>query len=367
TYFTTSNGELHVYASSGQPLVDSRAHQLAYTAAGNVSATMAFPGNFDEITLDGNPVTSSLGGGEIGALLELRDETLPAFQDELDALAAALIEKINAVTNQGTAVPAPQSLTGTASYDPTDAFSGSGTLRIALVDSDGIVDTIVDLDLSAYATNQDLVDAIDAIAGIDAAFDAEGHLRIEATDPDLGIALNEMDSAVGTEGAGASAYFGLNDLFEGTSASTIKVTTDLATDSTRLTTATLSANVGLSAGDVGLGSGDSSIADVLEALMGGDVDFAAAGSLSATSTTFADYAGAIVSDVANQASLAESDAETARLTSENLETSLINRSGVNLDEETAILTALENQYSACSRAFSVINEMFEALLDAVSR
>lgn len=366
TYFTTSSGELHVYTRSGEPLVDSQAHTLAYEAAGNVSATMEYPGGFDEITLDGEAITTKLSGGEIGALLELRDETLPAIQDELDALAATLIDEVNAVTNQGTAVPAASTLTGTTSLTSTDSLSATGTMRIALVDSDGVVDTVVDLDLSTYSTVGDLVSAIDGIAGISASLDTEGRLVVSSDDSSLGVAVNEMDSAVGTAGAGISSCFGLNSLFTGTSADTIRVRSDLAADSTLLATGTLSSDSTLAAGDTGIASGDGSIAEALEDLFGQSVDFAAAGSLGDTSATLADYASSIVSDVATKASAAISEAETADLVAENLSTSLTNESGVNLDEETARLAALENQYAACSQMFATINEMFEVLLDAVS-
>ncbi|WP_316978218.1 flagellar hook-associated protein FlgK [Shumkonia mesophila] len=365
-YFTTSSGELHVYTQSGEPLVDSQAHTLAYEAAGNVSATMEYPSGFDEITLDGQAVTTKLSGGEIGALLELRDETLPAIQDELDALAATLVEEVNAVTNQGTAVPAAGTLTGTTSRASADSLSGTGTMRIALVDSDGVVDTVVDLDLSTYSTVGDLVSAIDAIDGVSASLDAEGRLVVSSDDSSLGVAINEMDSAAGTAGTGISSYFGLNSLFTGTSADTIRVRSDLAADSTLLATGTLSSDSTLAAGDTGIASGDGSIAEALEDLFGQSVDFAAAGSLGDTSATLADYASSIVSDVATKASTATSEAETADLVAENLSTSLSNESGVNLDEETARLAALENQYAACSQMFEIISEMFETLLDAVS-
>lgn len=366
TYFTTSSGELHVFTRSGEPLVDSQVHTLAYEASGNVSATMEYPGGFDEITLDGEAITTKLSGGEIGALLELRDETLPAIQDELDALAATLIEEVNAVTNQGTAVPAIGTLTGTTAVASTDVLSATGTMRLALVDADGVVDTVVDLNLSSYSTAGDLVSAIDAIAGIGASLDTEGHLVIASDDSSLGVAINQMDSAVGASGPGISAYFGLNSLFSGTSADTIRVRSDLAADSTLLATGTLSADSALAAGDTGVAAGDGSIAEALEDLFGESVDFAAAGSLGDTSATLADYASIIVSDVATKASTATGEAETAALVAENLSTSLSNESGVNLDEETARLAALENQYAACSQIFEIISEMFETLLDAVS-
>lgn len=366
TYFTTSTGELHVYTRSGEPLVDSQVHTLAYEAAGNVSATMEYPGGFDEITLDGEAITTKLSGGEIGALLELRDETLPAIQDELDSLAATLIEEVNAVTNQGTAVPAAGTLTGTTSLSSTDALSATGTMRIALVDSDGVVSALTDLDLSTYTTVGDLVSSIDAVAGISASLDAEGRLVVSADDSTLGVAINEMDSAVSASGPGISAYFGLNNLFSGTSADTVRVRSNLAADSTLLAMGTLSADSALAAGDTGIASGDGSIAEALEDLLGESVDFPAAGSLGDTSATLADYASNIVSDIATKASTATSEAETADLVAENLSTRLSNESGVNLDEEAARLAALENQYAACSQIFEIISEMFETLLDAVS-
>lgn len=366
SYFVTSTGEMHVYTTSGQPLVDSRAHTLEYEAVGSVSAVTTYPGGFDEITIDGKSVTGSLRGGEIGALIELRDETLPAIQDELDALAVTLIEQMNAVSNLGTANPAPQELTGTVSLSATDTLSATGTMRIALLDADGVMDTLVDLDLSTYSTVGGLVSAIDGIAGVTASLDAEGRLTISSDDASLGVASNQMDSAVGSGNVGVSSYFGLNDLFTGTSAADIAVRSDLADDSTLMPTATLSADSALAAGDPGIAAGDASIATALEGVLAGSLDLPAAGSLSQTTTTLADYASGIVSDVATKSSLASSNAETAALVAEDLSANLTNQSGVNLDEETAALSALENQYAACSQIFAILNEMFESLLDAVA-
>jgi flagellar hook-associated protein 1 FlgK len=238
-------------------------------------------------------------------------------------------------------------------------------MRIALVDSDGVVDTVVDLDLSSYSTVGDLVAAIDAVDGVGASLDAEGRLVISSDDSSLGVAVNEMDSAVGAAGQGVSAYLGLNGLFTGTSADTIRVRSDLAANSTLLSTATLSSDAALAAGDTGIASGDGSIAEALEALFRDTVDFDA-GTLGATKATLSEYASGLVSDIATKSSTATSEAETAALVADNLSTSLSNESGVNLDEETARLAALENQYAACSQVFEIIYEMFDTLLEVVS-
>ena len=74
---------------------------ISYVAAGGVTSATVF----NAITVDGKDITASITSGEIGALIDQRDNLLPAAQDELDELAAKLIDAINAVHNQGTSLP----------------------------------------------------------------------------------------------------------------------------------------------------------------------------------------------------------------------------------------------------------------------
>jgi len=362
SYFETSNGEMHVYTSTGIPLVDSMAHTVEYSALGTVTADTVST-DFDTFTVDGRTLTFS--GGELGALVDLRDETLPTIQEELDELAVELMDELNAIHNQGTALPAAGTLTGTTSVTPTDPMTATGYMRIALVDEDGVVSDYVDLDLSTYGTYDDLATAIDSITGISASFDADGHLVVSSDNAALGVSINEMDSAVGADNEGVSAFFGLNDLFTGTSASDIRIRSDISSDYNLLSIATLSSDAALAVGDTGLAAGDGSIAEALESVLSSAVDFTAAGNLSGTSTTLSEYASNILSDVATQSSLATSSSETLTSVYEDLANTLSNESGVNLDEETALLTEMENLYSACAQVFDVVSQMFDSLLDAV--
>ena len=111
SYFTTSSGSLQGYTSSGQALVDSSVHQLSYTPAANVSASTSYsatpPSGFSGIMLNGMDITSQIQSGNIGALVTLRDTTLPNTQSQLDQLADQLKDSVNAVSNQGTSVPPP--------------------------------------------------------------------------------------------------------------------------------------------------------------------------------------------------------------------------------------------------------------------
>ena len=73
----------------------------------------------------------------------------------------------------------------------------------------------------------------------------------------------------------------------------------------------------------------------------------------------------MVAKVAAQASAA-SDAYTAKETTQaTLASAMSSQSGVNLDEETAKLSTLQNQYAAASQLIQAVNEMFDALISAV--
>ena len=90
-----------------------------------------------------------------------------------------------------------------------------------------------------------------------------------------------------------------------------------------------------------------------------------AGGLAATTGSFANYAGAIVSSVATKASEA-SAAYTAKDTAQSTyANSLSSESGVNLDEESARLSALQNKYAAASQLLSAVNSMFSSLMSAM--
>ncbi|MHC1949133.1 flagellar hook-associated protein FlgK [Bradyrhizobium sp. UFLA06-06] len=370
SYFTTSSGDLQVYTGSGQALVDSTAHPLSYTALPSVTASTTYSAGsssgFSGITVNGVDITSQISSGKVSALITLRDQTLPAAQSQLDELAQQLTATVNAVSNQGTSVPPPASLTGTAPVSSTTPFSATGTVRIAVADKSGNLVSYQDLDLSSYATVGDLATAINGISGLSASVDANGHLSISATTSGNGVAINEMTSSVGSSSEGFSDYFGFNDLITGTGASDIAVRSDILNGTAALPTATLDASSMLTAGNSVLSPGSATVVNALSSALTGSTNFGMAGGLGATTGSFTDYAAAIVANVAGkatQASAAYTAKQTAQATYAN---SLSSQSGVNIDEESANLSALQNKYAAASQIITAINAMFSALMTAMS-
>ncbi|QIP07963.1 flagellar hook-associated protein FlgK [Bradyrhizobium symbiodeficiens] len=370
SYFTASNGDLQIYTTSGQALVDSTAHTISYTAAANVTASTTYTAGssssgFSAITVNGVDITSQISGGDIGALVTLRDKTLPDAQSQLDQLAQQLASAMNSVSNSASAVPAPTSLTGTTSVTSSTALSATGTVRIAATDQSGNLVSYGDLDLSSYSTVGDLVTAINGISGLSASVDSDGHLSITATGSGNGVAVNEMTSSVGSSGEGFSEYFGLNDLVTGTSASDIAVNSKILSGTNELQLTTLDSSPSLTVGDSVLSSGSATVVNAFYDALTESRTFSSTGGLAATTGSLADYASAVVSDVASKSSQASTNytaKETAQSTYAN---SLSSQSGVNLDEESAKLSTLQNKYSAASALIQAINSMYSSLLSAV--
>jgi flagellar hook-associated protein 1 FlgK len=369
SYFTTSSGALQVYSKSGQALVDTGVHELSYTPASTVTSSTTYsaapPSGFSGITVNGIDITSQLGSGSLAALVGLRDTTLPGAQTQLDTLAAQLASALNAVSSQGTALPPPSTLTGSAQVTTGTALSGAGTVRFAVTGQSGNLVSYQDLDLSSYSTVGDLVSGINGISGLSASIDANGHVVISSTDPSGGVAINEMSSSVGSSGEGLVQWLGLNDLVTGTNASDIAVRSDILDNSSLLGTSMLDSSASPQAGSQVLSPGSSTIAGGLYSAMIGDTEFSAVPGIGATTSSFADYAAAIVSSVATQASQATATDNNKQALQSALSSTMSSESGVNLDEETAHLSTLQNQYSASAELLQVLNQMFSTLLTAM--
>ncbi|PVM86267.1 flagellar hook-associated protein FlgK [Caulobacter radicis] len=364
--YTTSDNRLVVYTTGGDQLLGTTAAKLSYTASSALSSTSVYPTSISGITLNGKDVTASLDSGQLGALVSLRDKTLVDEQAELDALASTLIAQVNAISNAGSATPAPNALTSAQAVSGSDAFSATGALRVAVVDSSGSTVSTQDIDLSAYSTLADLVSALDAVDGLSASIGSDGKLSITADDSANGVALGDIGAAVGASAQGFSDYFGFNDLFSGSTAADIAVSSKLSGDYSLLATAALDTSVTLAVGDRALSTSDSATIDKLSSMLSGTLSFAAAGDQAAKTVSLSSYASSFVSGAATLVSNASSSAASALSTYEAATTRLQNTTAVNVDEELALLTTYQSQYEANAQLVSMVQELFDTLIQMVN-
>lgn len=345
--YVSASGAMTVYSGSGEILVGTEAHELTFTAAAKISGTIVYPAALSGVGVNGNDITGSLVSGKIPALLALRDVALPDVQSQLDAAAVKLKDSLNAVANSGSAAPPPNILTGTSSHAAADALSANGTLRIAVTDARGNAVDTQDLNLSSYSTVGDLISALNGIPGLSASLDDVGHLVLRAITTGNGVAV--AGGNVG--GKSLSGYFGLTDLIIGSGGADLAVKADLLADSTRLPIGSMPTFGTLSAGKtaVSIGSGKlaTTMADDLRA--------------SGVTATMSDLVG----DIGARTNSAKSRAATAETGLNALTSRFSSQYGVNVNEENARISELQNAYAASSQVLRAVKSMFNDLLTAV--
>jgi len=190
-------------------------------------------------------------------------------------------------------------------------------------------------------------------------------LEIATSDDDYGVSIMNMDASVGADGQGLSDYFGLNDMFTGDDAGDISVNSAWLDDTSNLPVGSGSDDATLAVGDSVISSGSSDIAEALANLFDENISFDTAGNLGSTKTTLSDYAAEILSDVAQQASTAETEASIATSAYEELVESFSNQYGVNTDEEALTLSNLESAYEAAAAILEITQSLMDTLLEAV--
>jgi flagellar hook-associated protein 1 FlgK len=389
SYFTRGTGETVIFMASGRPLVDREASTISYTPASAMSAEVAYPSNgIGGIMLNGTDVTGDIKSGKLAGLIDIRDTELPNFGVEMDQLATVLKDQINAIHNDGVAIPPPASVTGHGFANPaTDTVSMTGTVRIAVLNADGTAaGAPMDLNLDDLATvvggpptiNQirDAINgayaastpAIPGLAGGTASVDANGQLVIAANTAGQGIGINEGTSREAATGFGFSHYFGFNDFFTGSTlgglSSNIAVRADIVLDPQKTARGQLS-EATFAVGDVAITTGDSSVAARMAAAFTAKQTFGASGGLPATSTTLSGYGANILSDNATRASNAD-DAGVYRLNVLNdISSKAQSASGVSTDEEMTNLIMYQNAYGASARVITTLSEMLKTLTDMV--
>ena len=219
------DGRVTIDSASGQVLLDKRLRQLNYPSGGGASQDSYPPidirfasdsGVTDAST--GEQIDSSAIGGKLGGLLDMRDRALPDFSEKLGVLFSGLAQNLNAVSNAGTSLPPPGSLTGEANgLTGADrlGFTGKAVFAVAAKDGTLVQKTTVDFDaLGPSATVDDMVAAINA--GLSPAATAnftDGVLSISATGSANGIAIaQDPVSPSDRAGVSVSQFFGLNNL-----------------------------------------------------------------------------------------------------------------------------------------------------------
>jgi flagellar hook-associated protein 1 FlgK len=246
-----ANGQLTVSTQDGVTLVGDTYAQLSY-AGGNAN------GAYGQITMtningmNGNQIGPAqaldphLGSGSIQGLIDMRDNQLPALQSELGNFARQTALAFNAQSNANSAAPPPASLDGRdTGLLSSDAMNFTGKTTIAVAGADGSLVSRIDVDFDAGTlsvdggaavsigtTVGDFAAALNTALGSNGSADfSNGELSISATGTN-GVVVKDDDTTPSSRGGtGFSQFFGLNDVFEGSSPSILSTGLSASDDS----------------------------------------------------------------------------------------------------------------------------------------
>ncbi|MGA7156974.1 MAG: flagellar hook-associated protein FlgK [Acidobacteriaceae bacterium] len=331
----TSDGET-ITTGNGTPLVMGDHSYSLQTATGSDGFQQVLDSN-------GNNITSTIQGGQLGGAIQMRDQVIPGMLSQLNSLATQLSSSINAAQTQG-------------------------------VDSNGDVGQDF---FTAPATN--------AAAGMSVALTSASQLAITSTSgssnvANLAAALSNplpSNSATSTNGS-ASAPLSLTSSLASGSVTTIS---DALTGQTFTFTAGASSTLGdlqsaianaVSAGTLSAGTGltiNGSGQAVISTTTAGDTlqvstNDSALGEFTVTAgQTPADAYASLVFHVGTAASNASTQATAIGSSLLQLNDQLGSESGVNIDTETANLIRFQTAYEAGARIVSTVQALNTVALD----
>jgi len=400
------DGAVSLFTGGGFALLDSAAANLSFDERTSLNATSTYSTDptkrtVGTISLSAGSTTVDLIGadafrsGEISALIELRDKTLPEAQAQLDELASEMILALSTETTNGTAatsgaatgfdVETASMLSGNT-IDLTYTISGvTSSVTIVKVEDPSI------LPLSNAATNNpnDIVIGIDwtqPIADIVTDLNAALPAEVVASNPSGTVLRFVDDGAADTSDIGAvatsitpaalvDAGTGLALFVDGDSqtiysnsldgsgqklgiAQRIRVNSTVEADNSLLVA--YNTSPATSIGD------PARPLDLIERLTNNNRTYSADVGIGSSTSPFLGtvdaFARRIVDFQSSQAANAKTAVESNKIVSDTLQSRHDANAGVDIDSELSNLLVLENAYSANARVMTTVKELMDIML-----
>lgn len=243
---TNSNGGVTVRTQSGLVLVnDATPVSLSYQPASSINATTSFnPIIVTGANGENRDLADSLSSGELKGLIDVRDNTSVAVNDQLNQYMGQFANALNTAHNAASAVPAPASLTGKNLAQTVDegVIGFTGETNFVTLDTSGNITHKLTVDFNpagdgtgtwsmdngastgtfgATTFDTDLTNAFSAAgSGAKVTF-SNGTLSFASNSTTEGVAVTSPAAgstpAPATKvGQGFSQFFGLNDLVTST-------------------------------------------------------------------------------------------------------------------------------------------------------
>jgi flagellar hook-associated protein 1 len=403
------NNQISVFTGTGQQLVAGpQASQLQFNNAGSLTATALWSANPSQdgagtITLvspSGSTTdliaTNALQSGQLGAYVQMRDNILPQAQTQLDELANQMSQALSNQTTNGTAVTA-----GSQSGFSVDAGSvlPGNSLQLTYTDSGNVPHTITIVSLGAGGTlpAQDTpsnpndqvigVDFSGGMASVVSQLNGALGSNLQVSNPSgtvLQVVNKNGSSNVVNSLSATSTVTSLtsgnpqlalfsdgngNQPITGASNTSGLQTTGLA-GRIEVNPAVVASPSSLVTYAATTTSGDSTRPDfLLNQMTTASLTYSPTTGIGTQGEPYAGTLPDYISQIASQQSQAANAATNLQQGQDTVLSALQQRfndtSGVNINTEMSDLIALQNAYGANARVMSAIQQMMNALIQAV--
>ncbi len=329
-------------------------------------------------------ITDHISKGKLGGFLEMRDEVVAKYKQDLTELASEFIWAVNEQHSEGVGLKLFQpgeSVTGTYTTSTTledldygaaaDSYVDySGTLSLWIGDANGENLNAVTIDLDSGLGD---ITASSSLAALRDSINAQIDATVYADDVTASVSASG-DAIVFTAGADDTfgfsddnsnilAALGINTFFTGSTAGGIDINSTIASDKDYIAAAQIDSATGSFA------TGDNTNAQAIADLQYSSTQISEwtydriNGNTEGTSTaTIEEYYHSLIGSLGIKASSIKRSSSFSENMVHELETMRDSISSVSLDEEMAQLMQYQHAYSAAAKLFSVADEMMQTLL-----
>jgi len=336
---------------------------LQDATARHIARGTATPGSFSGLVIaqTGLPITNIGQNGSIGGLIELRDNKLGVYRQQIDSIAANLAFSVNQIHASGSAATAATTVVGGATVnaalalnDPTQpaAFAAqiqTGSFTIHSYDAAGtptpVGGTAINI-TAGVTTMNDVVTSLNAVTGITASIDAGNHLNITAA---AGSSL-----AFSADSSNVLAAYEVNSFFTGASSGTLGLSAAIQADP-----------AAIHAGNVdpltsAINNADNSAATAMMNLQNSAIS--ADGSISAS---LHDRTTAVSTRYGNDTATSTLQVQYSTAEGDSLYNQRQAISGVNTDEELISMIQFQRAYEASAKVITTTNQMLSTLMGII--
>ena len=327
--FQDNSGMVTVMVANNQPLVEGiTARSLQGTADPD-------NGGFTKVQFDGGggsltDISGGIAGGRLKALLDLRDNVVPGYIDQLDRLSASVVNEVNQLHQSGYGLDGSTGLDFFQPLAPVAAAlstnTGSAAVSVSINNSANL--TFDQYELSFSGGNYTILN-VDTGNSTTGAYGGPTVATFEGLDFNMG--------------AGAVS----GDLFRVSAQQGAAGAMDVAvTDPNQIAASATSTGI----------PGDNS--NLLQMIGLQDKSMAPLGG-----STFQNYYGSMVEGIGTSSQQAQSNFSAQKVVQQQLNSMREDVSGVSLDQEMTNLLMYQRAFQAAARLISVADDVYQTLLD----